>query len=42
MKAFLTGVIAAVLIAIVAGLALSRMPHGSDDVYQSKQGSVRL
>ena len=42
MKAFVTGVVAALVIAIVAALALSRMPHGSDDVYQSQQGSVRL
>ncbi len=42
MKAFITGVVAAVVIAIVAALVLSRMPHGSDDVYQSQQGNVRL
>lgn len=42
MKAFITGVIAAVVIAIIAGLTLSRMPHGSDDVYQSPNGNVRL
>lgn len=42
MKAFVTGVVAAVLIAIVAALVLSRLPHGSDEVYQSSQGNVRL
>ncbi len=42
MKAFVTGVVAAVVIAIVAALVLSRMPHDATDVYQSPQGNVRL
>ncbi len=42
MKAFVTGVVAAVVIAIVAALVLSRMPHDAADVHQSPQGNVRL
>ncbi len=42
MKAFMSGVIAAILIAIVAALVLNRMPHDAADVYQSARGSVRL
>ena len=42
MKAFISGVIAAILIAIVAVLVLNRMPHDAADVYQSTQGNVRL
>jgi hypothetical protein len=42
MKAFVTGVAAAVLIAIIAVLVLNRMPHDAADVHQSSQGNVRL
>ncbi len=42
MRAFITGVTAAVVIAIVAALVLSRMPHDASDVHQSPQGNVRL
>jgi hypothetical protein len=42
MKAFVTGVIAAVVIAIIAGLALSRMPHDAGSAYQTTTGNVRL
>ncbi|MGI9417674.1 MAG: hypothetical protein ACR2RA_07540 [Geminicoccaceae bacterium] len=42
MKAFLTGVIAAVVIAIVAGLVLSRLPHDAGSAHQTSSGNVRL
>ncbi len=42
MKAFVTGVVAAVVIAIVAALTLSRLPHDAGSVYQSSQDNVRL
>jgi hypothetical protein len=42
MKAFIAGVAAAVVIAIVAGLVLSRMPDSASEAYQSPHGNVRL
>ena len=42
MKAFVTGVAAALVIAIIAALVLDQLPLGSDQVHQSQQGSVRL
>jgi hypothetical protein len=42
MKAFIVGVTAALVIAIIAGLALSRLPHDAGSVYQSSEGNVRL
>lgn len=42
MKAFITGVVAALVIAIIAGLALSRLPHDAGSVHQSDKGNVRL
>jgi hypothetical protein len=41
MKAFLAGVAAAILIAVVAAFALERLDWSSADVYQA-QNSVRL
>ncbi|MGI9501378.1 MAG: hypothetical protein ACR2P3_15185 [Geminicoccaceae bacterium] len=42
MKAFVTGVVAAIVIAIVAGLALSRLPHDAGSAHQTSVGNVRL
>lgn len=42
MKAFVTGVVAAIVIAIVAGLAMSRLPHDAGSVHQTSTGNVRL
>lgn len=42
MRAFITGVAAAIVIAIVAALVLSRMPHDAADVHQSPNSNVRL
>lgn len=42
MKAFVTGVVAALVIAIVAGLALSRLPMDAGSVHQSPTSNVRL
>ena len=42
MKAFVAGVAAAVVIAIIAGLALSRLPHDAGSAYQTTSGNVRL
>ncbi|MEZ5934363.1 MAG: hypothetical protein R3F54_20965 [Alphaproteobacteria bacterium] len=42
MKAFVTGVAAALVIAIIAGLALSRLPHGAGSGYPSATANVRL
>lgn len=42
MKAFITGVVAAIVIAIVAGLALSRLPHDAGSAHQTTSGNVRL
>ncbi|MGI9488597.1 MAG: hypothetical protein ACR2RF_22490 [Geminicoccaceae bacterium] len=42
MKAFITGVIAAIVIAIVAGLVLSRLPHDAGSAHQTTTGNVRL
>ena len=42
MKAFITGVVAAIVIAIVAGLVLSRLPHDAGSTHQTTSGNVRL
>jgi len=42
MKAFITGVVVAIVIAIVAGLALSRLPHDAGNAHQSATSNVRL
>jgi hypothetical protein len=42
MKAFLAGLVAAVVIAVVAGIVSESIDMRSRDVYQSHQGSVRL
>ena len=42
MNAFITGVVAAVVIAVVAALVLDSLPHSAGDAYQSPQGNVRL
>ena len=42
MKAFIVGVTAALVIAIIAGLTLSRLPHDAGSAYQSAEGNVRL
>ena len=42
MKAFVTGVIAAIAIAIVASLVLSRLPYDAGSVHQTSTGNVRL
>ncbi len=42
MRAFAAGVVAAVLIAVVAALVLNRLPHSAGEAYQSEQGNVRL
>jgi hypothetical protein len=42
MKAFVTGVVAAIVIAIIAGLALSRLPHDAGSAHQSPTSNVRL
>jgi hypothetical protein len=41
MKAFLSGVIAAILIAVIAALVLQRLDWSSADVYRA-EGNVRL
>lgn len=42
MKAFVAGVVAAIVIAIIAGLVLSRVPDEAGVVYQTSSGNVRL
>lgn len=42
MKAFLSAVAAAILIAVVAAFALDWLGDSSASVYQSQQGNVRL
>ncbi|MGI9489821.1 MAG: hypothetical protein ACR2RF_28835 [Geminicoccaceae bacterium] len=42
MKAFITGVVAAIVIAIVAGLVLSCLPHDAGSAHQTTTGNVRL
>ena len=42
MKAFISAVIAAVVIAVVAAWALDRLDLSSARVYQSDEGNVRL
>lgn len=42
MKAFVSGVAAAIVIAVAAWLALSWLDWSSAAVYQSGQGNVRL
>jgi hypothetical protein len=42
MNAFLSGLAAALLIAVVAGIVSSSVDLRSRDVYQSHSGSVRL
>lgn len=42
MKAFLAGLVAAVVIAVVAGIVSQSIDMRSRDVYQSHHGSVRL
>lgn len=42
MKAFLSGVAAAIVIAVVAALVLNWLDWSSASVYQSGQGNIRL
>ncbi len=42
MKAFISAVLAAIVIAVVAAFALDRLDRSSAHVYQTKQGDVRL
>ena len=42
MRAFVVGVAAALLIAIIAGLVMSRLPHDAGSMHQSSEGNVRL
>lgn len=42
MKAFVSAVVAAILIAVVAAFALDWLGHSTAEVYQSHQGNVRL
>ncbi len=42
MKAFWSGVLAAVLIGVIAAVALNWLDWSSAAVYQSEQGNVRL
>lgn len=42
MKAFITGIVAAIAIAVIAGLALSRLPHDAGSAHQSPTSNVRL
>ena len=42
MKAFLSAVVAAIVIAVVAAFALDWLDQSSATVYQSEQGNVRL
>lgn len=42
MKAFVSGVAAAIVIAVVAALVLNWLDWSTASVYQSEQGSVRL
>lgn len=42
MKAFVSAVIAALAIAVVAAVALDWLDHSSANVYQTRQGNVRL
>jgi hypothetical protein len=42
MKAFVSAVVAAIVIAAIAAVALDRLDRSSARVYQSDQGNVRL
>ncbi|MEL6965418.1 MAG: hypothetical protein AAFO01_21900 [Pseudomonadota bacterium] len=42
MKAFIAGIVAAVVIAVIAGVALNRLPHDSGSAHQSPTSNVRL
>jgi hypothetical protein len=42
MKAFISAVAAAILIAVVAAFALDRLDRSAAQVYQTEQGNVRL
>ena len=42
MKAFVSGVLAAIVIAVVAAFALDWLGQSSADVHQTQQGNVRL
>jgi hypothetical protein len=42
MKAFLSAVVAAIVIAVVAAYALDWLDQSSARMYQSEQGNVRL
>jgi hypothetical protein len=42
MKAFVSAVAAAILIAVLAAFALDRLDRSSARVYQTEQGNVRL
>lgn len=42
MKAFVSAVVAAILIAVVAAFALEWLDQSSAEVYQSDHGNVRL
>jgi hypothetical protein len=42
MKAFISAVIAAIVIAVVAAFVLDQLDFSSASVYQSQHGNVRL
>ena len=42
MKAFVSAVVAAIAIAVIAAFALDRLDRSSARVYQSEHGDVRL
>ena len=42
MKAFISAVAAAILIAVVAAFALDRLDRSAAQMYQTEQGNVRL
>lgn len=42
MKAFISAIVAAIVIAAVAAFALQWLDHSSARVYQTEQGNVRL
>jgi hypothetical protein len=42
MKAFVTGIVAAIVIAVIAAFALSRLPHDAGSAHQSPTSNVRL
>lgn len=42
MKAFVSAVVAALVIAVIAAVALDWLDRSSAEVYQSEEGNVRL